>query len=493
MSFVRLALVASIFSSWVTLGLASDTTNPCDELSNSLPGKVVLPGNPQYQSDVSSYFFLNQRIDPFCIVVPTSAEDVSLSVKILTKHPSTPFAIRGGGHSPNRGASNAENGVTIDFQSMKEVANYGPITSVGPGAAWSDVYSVLDPKGLTVVGGRVAGVGVGGLTTGGGISAFSPELGFACDNVANMQVVLANGEIVNANATSNADLFIALKGGQNNFGIVTRFDLKTHQRDEYWGGSINYPQEAEAAQLAAFTEFKDPANFDQYAEIEQSFLYIGQEKAFYSSNNMYYTKPVVNATGLKYFTDVQPQVSSTMRIANTSSFAEELASVQPQNQFHSAEWATTTFAISPTILGKVHGLWNASAVELTPVTNLTSVLTFQSVPAPQPSSPNSLGIDPKSSPEKNLVLALVNQYWSLESDSDKANGVTEELMSNIDDLLRQEGLYVDYKYLNYAGPFQDPLGSYGDESLERMKKVSTKYDPTGVFQKQVKGGFKLFK
>jgi FAD/FMN-containing dehydrogenase len=61
-------------------------------------------------------------------------------------------------------------------------------------------------------------VGVAGLTLGGGLSFLSGEYGLVCDNVVNYQIVLANASIANANATSNPDLFFALKGGGNQFG-----------------------------------------------------------------------------------------------------------------------------------------------------------------------------------------------------------------------------------------------------------------------------------
>lgn len=64
-------------------------------------------------------------------------------------------------------------------------------------------------------------VGVGGYTLGGGLSFLSAEYGLACDNLANVEMVLANGDIVNANASSNPDLFFALKGGGNQFGECT--------------------------------------------------------------------------------------------------------------------------------------------------------------------------------------------------------------------------------------------------------------------------------
>jgi hypothetical protein len=44
-----------------------------------------------------------------------------------------------------------------------------------------------------------------------------------------------------------ADLSIALKGGQNNLGVVTRFDLRTFRHGLYWGGNLAYPDSTEEA------------------------------------------------------------------------------------------------------------------------------------------------------------------------------------------------------------------------------------------------------
>ena len=65
------------------------------------------------------------------------------------------------------------------------------------------------------------------LTLGGGVGWTTPRTGFACDNVVNYEVVLASGEVINANASCHSDLWRALKGGSSNFGIVTRFDIET--------------------------------------------------------------------------------------------------------------------------------------------------------------------------------------------------------------------------------------------------------------------------
>ena len=101
-----------------------------------------------------------------------------------------PFAVKSGGHAAFAGASNIEGGVTIDLARLKQiqVSSDRTLTRVGAGNRWVDVYSHLDPMQLSVVGGRVADIGVGGLTLGGGISFFSGRYGWALDSVINYEV-----------------------------------------------------------------------------------------------------------------------------------------------------------------------------------------------------------------------------------------------------------------------------------------------------------------
>lgn len=137
------------------------------------------------------------------------------------------IAVRSGGHSMGA-ISNIAQGVTIDLTLLNsttydEATN---IASIQPGARWKDAFADLDEYGVTATGGRDGGVGVGGFLLGGGMSFFSGRTGFGCDSIVNYEVVLADGIIVNANSTSNPDLWRALKGGASNFGIVTRFDIE---------------------------------------------------------------------------------------------------------------------------------------------------------------------------------------------------------------------------------------------------------------------------
>ena len=137
--------------------------------------------------------------------------------------------------------------------------------SIGPGNRWADVYSKLDAQGVAIPGGRVASVGVGGLVTGGGVSFFSGRFGFVCDNIVNYELVLPYGKVINVNASASADLFRALKGGSNNFGIVTRFDVKSFESGLFWGGEIAYPITTLPQQVTAFVNLGTNLFFDSPA------------------------------------------------------------------------------------------------------------------------------------------------------------------------------------------------------------------------------------
>jgi len=77
--------------------------------------------------------------------------------------------VRSGGHAAFAGASNAPSGLTIDLRGLNEVklSDDNTIAHIGTGNTWYEVYTALQPSNLTVIGGRVAAIGVGGLTTGG--------------------------------------------------------------------------------------------------------------------------------------------------------------------------------------------------------------------------------------------------------------------------------------------------------------------------------------
>ncbi|KAH8704422.1 hypothetical protein GQ44DRAFT_664060 [Phaeosphaeriaceae sp. PMI808] len=469
----------------------------CGELASVLPNQVYYPEAPTYNASISSYPFLQLRLHPSCIVQPKSAHDVSIALDILRASNRTRFAVKGGGHNANTGFNNIQNGVTIDMRSIKsvEISKGDEVIRVGAGALSQDAYDAAEKRNLTVLAGRIGVVGLGGFLTGGGISFYSPQFGWACDSIVNFEVVLASGEIVNANATSRPDLYTALKGGQSNFGIVTRFDLKAYPATKIWGGRIAYAPAAVTDLLTAFTNFKGAMTPDPYVAGWVTVRYNHSAALFNPVAIMWNTKPEQKPGGLKQITEIKPQILNGMVEAPISEHTRN-ASRQVTAAPRRTIWATTSFHISSTILHKIHALWKdsiTSICETHAYADPSAELTFQALPGPPPknAAPNSLGISSDETSVKNLVfLQTVFTFDGAEATEGLQKGL-KDLIELIEELTQEEGVYHHYKYLNFAAWFQDPLGSYGRKQKKTLKSVARKYDPAGVFQKQLSGGFKL--
>ncbi|KAF8164627.1 hypothetical protein K438DRAFT_1617307, partial [Mycena galopus ATCC 62051] len=136
--------------------------------------------------------------------------------------------IRGGGHIAPPGF-NSTTGWLVDMALFQQV-NYNAETQtvdIGPGRLWQDVYKIL-PHDRTVAGASSCpGVGVAGFNLGGRYSNKTNQFGLAIDNIQSIEVVVPSGEVLTVSDTSNEDLFWALKGGGNNFVIVTNWTMIT--------------------------------------------------------------------------------------------------------------------------------------------------------------------------------------------------------------------------------------------------------------------------
>ncbi|TFY74702.1 hypothetical protein EWM64_g9309, partial [Hericium alpestre] len=210
----------------------------CANISQAISSQsnVYQPLSFQYAADVA-HWASSSSDEAACSVEPGSAEDVSKILQILGST-STPFAVKGGGHSSNPGFSSTT-GVQIAMTRFNQVDydNSSQTVVIGAGLIWDDVYDVLVPQGANVVGGRVSGIGIAGFTLGGGYSWKTNQYGLTVDTVQAFELVLPNGTVTTV-TEANDDLWFGLRGGFNNFGIVTKFTLKTVPQGQVWGGLI---------------------------------------------------------------------------------------------------------------------------------------------------------------------------------------------------------------------------------------------------------------
>ncbi|KAF3766669.1 FAD-binding domain-containing protein [Cryphonectria parasitica EP155] len=463
----------------------------CTALSAVLGDLTFSPTSLSYDSSQSSYWSLQEaEVEPSCVVQPKSAEDVSVAIKTMTAIEGCHFAIRSGGHSPNAGAANIASGVTVDLSQLGGtiISDDRSTVSINPGSTWAAVYETLDLVNLTVAGGRSGGVGVGGLTTGGGISFLSPRVGFSCDNVLNYEVVLANGSIVDSQ--DDADLHISLSGGSNNFGIVTRIDFAAIEQGLIWGGNVYYSIDTIDSQLQAFANISNADTYDDYSSLIMSLAYDGLLDLSLVANAIEYTKAEIYPPVFQPLMAI-PAIDSTMRLDTVAGIAEELATLSPGGS--RVLFMTITHGNSISMLNAVYQAWSDSIADISKVAGI--IWTFSLEPLPPAiyarSSSNSLGLSDRNG---TLVVGLLTAQWTDAADDNVVEATAKKLHGDIQ--TAAEGLGEDdpFLYLNYAntaGWQGDPIASYGEASVARLRSTSSKVDPEGVFQKNVPGGFKL--
>ena len=197
-----------------------------EQLRSTIRGNVVKPGDPGY-ADKPIYNAMHQR-RPAIIVRCTGTADVVDAVKFARQHELL-VAVRGGGHSV-AGHSACDNGLVIDLTRMRGVDVDPQVRTarVQGGALWGDLDRETQAFGLIVPGGVVSETGVAGLTLGGGEGWVRRKYGLSIDSLLSAQVVCADGSVRTASATSEPDLFWALRGGGGNFGVVTSFEFRAH-------------------------------------------------------------------------------------------------------------------------------------------------------------------------------------------------------------------------------------------------------------------------
>ncbi|KAL4926705.1 FAD-binding oxidoreductase [Aspergillus undulatus] len=480
----------------------------CAALFNSpLSPHLILPSSPTYNTAITAHYTTNAPLEPACILQPQSsshiAEAVSLLVEADDGSTGCTFAIRGGGHNPSKGAASVQGGVTIDLAMMNETV-YHPdkqTVEIMAGAKWGDVYKTLKPLGVAVTGGRSDSVGVGGLIIGGGMSYFAPQYGLACDNVLSFEIVLSNGTIATASHTNNQRLFKALKGGGNNFGIVTKVELRAFPQGPLWGGLIGHEVSAIPAQINALVNFTSNMVTDTHAMLVTIWQHkhVGKTDTdvSFAASGLQYTlgQEVTKARIFDEFLSL-PAAFSSLRETDMDDLMMETAPPTGKR----AVFLSLTFWNEERVLRYLHGL-HEEAVKSVQEHGVESedwdVITFlQPFPAmfgdkgkdPEGANGNVLGLDRLS--EDHLVL-LIFLDWDNAADDTVFHNFGYDMIDKLKKYTREVGADSDYIYMNYAARDQNVLKGYGEDNLAFLRRVAKEYDPTGVFQAQVPGGFKV--
>jgi FAD/FMN-containing dehydrogenase len=211
-----------------------------DDLAGRLSGRVLLPGNDDYEAARRVHNGLVDRA-PAVIARCRSAADVAAGVR-FARAAGLDISVRGGGHNV-AGRAVADDAVMIDLAEMKgiEVDPEARTVRAEGGLTWAELNAATQEHGLAVTGGVISTTGIAGLTLGGGLGWLMANHGLAADNLLAVELVNAAGDVLDVTETSDPDLFWALRGGGGNFGIATAFTYRLHPLELVTGGLIAHP------------------------------------------------------------------------------------------------------------------------------------------------------------------------------------------------------------------------------------------------------------
>jgi len=223
-------------------------------LRSNMRGEVIEASDAGYNEARKIY---NRMIDrrPRMIARCADVADVIAAVNFGREHKLL-IAIRGGGHN-FAGMGICDDGLVIDLSRMNYVRVDPKKRTIlaGGGAVLGDIDHAAHAFGLAVPAGILSTTGVAGLTLGGGIGHLTRQCGLTIDNLLSVDVVLADGRFLTANAKDNPDLFWAVRGGGGNFGVVTSFLFKAHPIHTDYAGPMLWPMEDAADILRWYRDF----------------------------------------------------------------------------------------------------------------------------------------------------------------------------------------------------------------------------------------------
>lgn len=465
---------------------------------------VLMPGDAEYIVEAAAFWSNTQLMSPTCIFRPTSAKQVGTAIR-GNRRAGTQWAVRGGGHMGIKGSNNIDKGMLIVMSGLKtlEVSDDRQSAFIGPGNKWGDVYSYLAEFNVTAAGGRLAPVGVPGLLIGGGVSYLGNQVGWAADNVLEYEVVLADGCTITVSDSQNEDLFWALKGGSANYGIVTKFKLRTFASKSVWAGvytiSGDYMTEFEAAIATYAANPQDPLSHMVPMVVPSGAATVAAVILFYDSET------VANPDCFKPFFAIPPLIAPTTAFKTLAQFAVEVGGLVNPG-INDVFLAGTTVGKDYASLLQGVQLTNQMFLDAVPSLQtaiggaqnlvLTSI-NWQPIGAAWEASSkkmnpagNALGID-TATKGTYIAWALAIEWVDGPGFDDIVDKWTRETIASIENATKAAGIYDAFNYMGDAAGFQEIYAGYGAENQQKLLDISRKYDPARATQNLWPGGFKI--
>ncbi|KAG9308231.1 FAD-binding domain-containing protein [Chiua virens] len=476
--------VSSLFggdSQTLLSGSRPSFSETCQEIASSISSasNIYDPNSAKYLEDILHWTSSSSQYAA-CSLEPGTAADIGAALRILGRT-RTPFAVKGGGHATNPGFSSTE-GVQIAMTRFDEVVydSKTQTVTIGAGQTWDAVYAALEPYGVNVAGGRIAGVGVAGYTLGGGYSWHTNQYGLTIDSVLGYELVMPNGTVIDVTETSSPDLFFALKGGMNNYGIVTKFTFKTFSQTKVWGGIISYSEDVLDQFIAATANFA-ANNTDPKAGIIA--LYRSSRGQFGTALNIFYDAPTPPPGVFDEFLAI-PWSTREVSTRSFLSFVKSLLS-----PFHPARFVFNTVSVTSYPVDFIQSMINETHYWSKHLPEDVSSFSYDVQPfLPSLFDHNTTPTAYPPSRAQALYPFNFHFLWRAPSSDEAVYDATRRTARTLwaranMDLDDQAVVYPNY------GIFDTPVEHLYGEHVPRLRAIKKAVDPEDVMG--LAGGFKI--
>ena len=437
-------------------------------------GEIVDRGHARYD-ELRRVF--NGLIDrwPALIARCASAADVSAAVG-FARQQDLPVSVYGGGHNVT-GNAVRDDGVTIDLRPMKGVAvdPQARTCRAEAGLTWGELDAATQEHGLAVTGGRMSTTGLSGLALGGGSGWIERACGYTVDNILSVELVTADGEIVTASESENADLFWGVRGGGANLGVATAFELGLHPiGPNVLGGMLMYPAAMAGDVLRNFRDVMAAAPDE-----------VGSGVALLTAPHEEFVPEPVRG---------QPVVGVILCYAGPPEEGEQ--ALRPLREFGPPAldavgpmpYVALQQLIDPSYPSGMRNYWTGDFLSGLPDEAIEVLCRFH-LSAPSPGTEILVlpgGGAPARVPDGTMAIAArgapfnihVTSLWAEPADDDSNIAWTRELSSAMKPFTTGR-VYVNF--IGDEGP-ERVIASFGAEGYARLQALKRRWDPDNVFR-----------
>lgn len=443
-------------------------------LEAAITGKVVVPGDPDYNKDRQES---NPAFDiyPKVIVYCANESDIQECLQVARKWKIW-VAVRAGGHS-SAGYS-VNNGMVIDVSSLNSVyIDYAnAIVYAGGGTDWDTFNGVMNNTGWHLPTGACGSVCVGGFVQGGGYGYTSRAYGIQSDCVTSMRVILVNGNIVTATANNAyGDLFWALRGGTGgNFGVVTQVGYNMVPLPSVWAWAISWRATDTAAVLTLMqNEYTVAGCPDQLGYMMNVGFYQGQ--AVYMVQGMYAgnrADGLASIQSLLAFASAQLLVDQVGTYPDMDAYLENYPYPLPDQPDGTPESKASCYLAAP----MPQSAWQQVVEYVATSPNKWSLMYTE----PYGGAINRYPIQNSAFIHRNVTLNFcVDVFWRDSAERAQMDTWMRGLLAIVAPYANGE------VYQNYAdASLQDFRTAYWGSAYPTLLSVKQKYDPTNFFHYQ---------